>query len=64
MFRKAEALNQQLLRRLGDTGHHLTNSNELGAIGALVGLESDISNMRKLMGIVRDHFPVQNSREA
>ena len=64
MFRKAETLNQQLLKRLGDTARHLSKNNELGAIGALVGLESDVSNMRKLMGIVRDHFPAQSSREA
>jgi hypothetical protein len=31
MFRKAETLNQQLLRRLGDADRHLSKNNELGA---------------------------------
>lgn len=57
MFRKAEALNQQLLKRLGDAARHLSKNNELGAIGALTGLESDVTSMRKLMALVRDHFP-------
>jgi hypothetical protein len=64
MFRKAETLNNQLLRRLDDTARHLRKNNELGAIGALTGLESDVTNMRKLMGLVRDHFPEQNAKEA
>ena len=64
MFRKAETLNQQLLKRLNDTARHLSKNNELGAIGALTGLESDVTAMRKLMGIVRDHFPEQNAKEA
>jgi hypothetical protein len=42
----------------------LSKNNELGAIGALTGLESDVTSMRKLMGIVRDHFPEQNAKEA
>ena len=64
MFRKAEALNQQLLKRLGDTARHLSKNNELGAIGALTGLESDVTCMRNLMSLVRDHFPEQNAKEA
>lgn len=63
MFRKAETLNQQLLKRLGDTARHLSKNNELGANGALTGLESDVTSMRKLMGLVRDHFPEQNAKE-
>ncbi len=64
MFRKAETLNQQLLKRLGDTARHLSKNNELGAIGAQTGLESDVTSMRKLMALVRDHFPVENAKEA
>jgi len=64
MFRKAEVLNQQLLKRLNDTSRHLSRNNELGAIGALTGLESDVTSMRKLMALVRDHFPEQNAKEA
>jgi hypothetical protein len=32
-------------------------------IGALTGLESDVTSMRKLMALVRDHFPEQNEKE-
>ena len=62
MFRKAETLNQQLLKRLGDAARHLSKNNELGAIGALTGLESDVTSMRKLMALVRDHFQSRTPR--
>lgn len=63
LFRKAETLNQQLLKRLGDAAKHLSTSNELGAIGALAGMESDVASMRGLMVLVRDYFQTQPSEE-
>ena len=37
LFRKAEALNQQLLTRLTDTTSHLSKNQDLAVIGALPG---------------------------
>jgi hypothetical protein len=64
LFRKAENLNQQLLKRLGDAQEHLSKHNELAAIGALAGMESDVSSIRKLMTLVRDCFQTKNGKEA
>jgi len=61
LFRKAETLNQQLLKRLHDAERHLGKNNELAAIGALAGLESEIGSMRRLMTLVRDCFQAENS---
>ena len=52
LFRKAETLNRRLLERLADVADHLSKRNHLAVIGALAGLEDDITNIRTYMKLV------------
>jgi hypothetical protein len=56
LFRKAEAINQQLFKRFADTADHLSRHEERAVIGALEGAEADIARMRSLMLLLRDCF--------
>lgn len=56
LFRNADTLNHQLLKRLGDVADHVTRHEARAAIGALDGAEADIATIRSLMLLVRDCF--------
>ncbi len=58
VFRNADTLNHQLLRRFGDVANHLTRCEDRAVIGTLDGVEADIAKMRSLMLLLRDCFPV------
>ena len=56
LFEKAASLNQQLLKRLTDVSDHISRGENLGVIGALEGLDSNLESIRTLMRLMRDHF--------
>jgi len=62
LFRKAETLNQRLLSRLADVANHLNKRDHRAVIGALAGLEDDITNIRTYMKLVAFEFDA--SKEA
>ena len=56
LFRNADILNNQLLKRFGDVADHLSRHEDRAVIGALEGAEADIAKMRSLMLLLRDCF--------
>jgi hypothetical protein len=54
MFRKAEAINKQLVTRFSDVADHVSRHEDRAVIGALEGAEADIGRMRSLMLLLRD----------
>ena len=58
LFRNADIVNDQLLRRFGDVTEHLSCHEDRAVIGALEGAEADIAKMRSLMLLLRDCFAV------
>ncbi len=56
LFRNADAVNHQLLKRLGDVADHLSRHETLAVLGTLDGAETDIAKIRSLMLILRDCF--------
>ena len=58
LFRNADTVNHQLLRRFGEVADHLSRQENRAVIGALEGAEADIAKMRSLMLLLRDCFVV------
>jgi hypothetical protein len=58
LFRDADAVNHQLLKRFGEVADHLSRHEDRAVIGALEGAEADIAKMRSLMLLLRDCFMV------
>jgi hypothetical protein len=58
LFRNADTVNHQLLRRFGEVADHLSRQEDRAVIGALEGAEADIAKMRSLMLLLRDCFVV------
>ena len=56
LFRNADTVNHQLLKRFGEVADHLSRHEDRAVIGALEGAEADIAKMRSLMLILRDCF--------
>jgi hypothetical protein len=59
LFRNADIVNDQLLKRFADVTDHLTRQEDRAVIGALEGAEADIAKMRSLMLLLRDCFVVK-----
>ena len=59
LFRNADTVNHQLLKRFGDVADHLSRNEDRAVIGALEGAEADIAKMRSLMLLCRDCFAVR-----
>jgi hypothetical protein len=58
LFRNADIVNHQLLKRFGEVAEHLSHHEDRAVIGALEGAEADIAKMRSLMLLLRDCFMV------
>ena len=58
LFRNADIVNHQLLKRFGDAADHLSLHEDRAVIGTLEGAEADIAKMRSLMLLLRDCFVV------
>ena len=58
LFRNADIVNHQLLKRFGEVADHLSHHEDRAVIGALEGAEADIAKMRSLMLLLRDCFVV------
>ena len=58
LFRNADTVNHQLLKRFGEVADHLSHHEDRAVIGALEGAEADIAKMRSLMLLLRDCFVV------
>jgi hypothetical protein len=56
LFRNADIVNDQLLKRFGVVADHLSRHEDRAVIGALEGAETDIAKMRSLMLLLRDCF--------
>jgi hypothetical protein len=58
LFRNAETLNRQLLKRFADTADHVSRHEDRAVIGALDGAEADTQRIRNLRLLARDCFPL------
>lgn len=62
LFRNADIVNDQLLKRFGDVADHLSRHEDRAVIGTLDGAEVDIAKMRSLMLLLRDCFTLPKSQ--
>jgi hypothetical protein len=62
LFRNADTLNNQLLKRFGEVANHLSRHEDRAVIGTLDGAEADIAKLRSVMLLLRDCFTLPKSQ--